>query len=274
MEGCYLAPDPAPRRPALLQCAAMPPLETVFDSAPAFLLACGVLTLAQVVYVLLGFGAGLVAVGLLAFVLPGLEDAVVLLALVNLPAEVAVVAGARKEVSWRGLPLILLGVAVGVPAGAWMLARLEAGLLLAALGALLVVLGSAFLLSPPKRAVAAPPWVGVPVGLASGLLTGLFGTGGPPLVLWFQLRGLPKAAFRGSLMTLFLVMTLVRLPSYVAAGLITAPRLLSALCVLPAVLLGAVLGHRIHLAIEELAFRRLVSAALVAIGLLLLLGLR
>jgi uncharacterized membrane protein YfcA len=66
-------------------------------------------------------------------------------------------------------------------------------------------------------------------------------------------------------------MTAVRVPSYAAFGLITAPRMWSALAVLPAVILGAVIGNRIHLRIEEDTFRRLVSAALLLIGLLLLL---
>jgi uncharacterized membrane protein YfcA len=44
----------------------------------------------------------------------------------------------------------------------------------------------------------------------------------------------------------------------------------SALAVLPAVILGALIGNRIHLRIEESTFRRLVSAALLLIGLLLL----
>ncbi|MGB6367016.1 MAG: sulfite exporter TauE/SafE family protein, partial [Thermoanaerobaculia bacterium] len=55
-----------------------------------------------------------------------------------------------------------------------------------------------------------------------------------------------------------------------AFGLITTPRLWSALAVLPAVLLGAVAGNSIHLRIEESTFRRLVSVALLVIGLLLL----
>ena len=70
-------------------------------------------------------------------------------------------------------------------------------------------------------------------------------------------------------MALFLAMTAVRLPSYVALGLITAPRLLASLLVLPAVLAGAYAGHRIHLDLSETGFRRVVSMALVAIGLLL-----
>jgi uncharacterized membrane protein YfcA len=43
------------------------------------------------------------------------------------------------------------------------------------------------------------------------------------------------------------------------------------LAVFPAVLLGAWIGNRIHLRIDEAVFRRLVSAALVLIGALLLL---
>jgi uncharacterized membrane protein YfcA len=71
-------------------------------------------------------------------------------------------------------------------------------------------------------------------------------------------------------MAIFLLMTLVRVPSYGALGLITAPRLWSSLAVLPAVLVGAVVGQRIHLRIGDDQFRRMVSAALVVIGLLLL----
>ena len=110
--------------------------------------------------------------------------------------------------------------------------------------------------------------------MISGVLTGLFGTGGPPLILYYQLSGVDKTAFRGNLMAIFLLMTTVRVPSYAYFGLITGPRLWSALLVLPAVILGALIGNSIHLRIEETTFRRLVSAALLIIGLLLLIPAR
>jgi uncharacterized membrane protein YfcA len=69
-------------------------------------------------------------------------------------------------------------------------------------------------------------------------------------------------------------MTTVRVPSYAVFGLITAPRLVSSVAVLPAVLLGAFAGQRVHLRLDELQFRRLVSLALVAIGLVLLIPTR
>jgi uncharacterized membrane protein YfcA len=245
-------------------------IETIFDSIPQFLIVCLIVAVAEAVYVLLGFGAGLIAVGTMALLLPELKDAVVLLLLVNLPAELWVVRSSLRKISWRGVLVIFIGVALGIPLGTWWLRWGDASFLLVLLGVFLVAVGAVFLFirSPRWRRMA--PWIAAPVGVLSGILTGLFGTGGPPLILYYQLTGSDKAAFRGNLMAIFLLMTTVRVPSYAVFGLITAPRLWSALAVMPAVIVGAVIGNRIHLRIEEATFRRLVSAALLVIGLLLL----
>jgi len=246
-------------------------IETVFASLPQFLLVCLILAAAEAVYVLLGFGAGLIAVGSLALLLPELRDAVVILLLVNLPAELYIVRTSWRQISWRGVLILFAGVAVGIPLGSWLLRWGDPSFLLTVLGFFLVAVGAIFVLSPSRRSSSHHPWVAPPVGLLSGILTGLFGTGGPPLVLYYQLGGADKTTFRGHLMAIFLLMTTVRVPSYAALGLINAPRLWSALAVMPAVLLGAFIGNRIHLSLEEDSFRRLVSTALLIIGLLLLL---
>ena len=245
-------------------------METVFSSLPQFLVACVVLAFAEAIYVLLGFGAGLIAVGTLALLMPGLRDVVVLLLLVNLPAELYVVVSSRRHISWRGVLLVFVGIAVGIPLGSWLLSAGDLSLLLTLLGAVLVLAGGAFLGAPERAPRSLPRWIAPPIGLISGVLTGLFGTGGPPLIFYYRLRGLDKAAFRSNLMAIFLLMTVIRVPSYAAFGLITAPRLWSSLAVFPAVLVGAWAGNRAHLRIEETTFRRLVSVALVLIGLVLL----
>jgi uncharacterized membrane protein YfcA len=245
-------------------------MDTIFSSPWEFGAACLVLAVAEAVYVLLGFGAGLVAVGGLALLLPDVRDVVVVLLLVNLPAEIFVVASSWKSIAWRGVAALIVGIAVGIPLGSWFLSRGDPSVLLIVLGGVLVVVGGVFLVAPAGRPRTVPGWVHVPIGLLSGTLTGLFGTGGPPLVLYYQIVGVDKVVFRGSLMAIFLTMTLFRVPSYAGLGLVTAERLWSSLLVLPAVLLGALIGNRIHLRIEERTFRRLVAVALVAIGCLLL----
>jgi uncharacterized membrane protein YfcA len=207
----------------------------------------------------------------LALVMPSVRDIVVLLLLVNLPVELSVVGPAWRSIRWREILVVCLGIAVGVPVGTLALRWGEPTLLLTLLGAVLAVAGAAFLLVPAGRPVHWPAWTAAPVGLVAGVLAGLFGTGGPPLVLYYQLSGTAKTVFRNSLMAIFLLVTLVRVPSYLASGLITWPRVVSALAVAPAVALGAWLGHRIHLEVPESSFRKLVSLALIAIGALLLL---
>lgn len=247
------------------------PFPTIFDSWPQLAVTCLVLGLAQAVYVLFGFGSGLIALGLLALVFPSVPDIVVMILVISLPAELWVVWTSRRQIPWREVALIGAGIVAGVPAGTWVLRQGEADFLIAFLGWFLVATGAAFLLLPAHRAVRWPRWSAPPVGLLGGLLSGMFGTGGPPVIIYYRLGGAGKSVFRGSLMAIWLLVTLTRLPSYAAAGLMTPPRLWSGLVILPAVLLGGWAGHRIHLELSEQAFRRCVAVSLAVIGALLLL---
>jgi uncharacterized membrane protein YfcA len=246
-------------------------LEAVFPSTSILLITMAVLLVAEMVYVMFGFGAGLIAVGTLAIFLPELRDIVVILLLVNLPFEIWVVLSSRREIRWHGVGKICAGIAIGVPVGTWFLRFGEPRFLLTGLGFMLILTGGLFLLLRSSWSIRWPKWTGPVFGVVSGFFGGVYSTGGPPVILYYQLSGTSKAAFRGNLMAVFLFITLVRLPTTALAGLITMPRLQAALFVFPAVLLGAWLGNQIHLQIKEELFRRLVSAALVVIGLLLLL---
>jgi uncharacterized membrane protein YfcA len=243
---------------------------TIFADPLQFALTCVILVVAQIIYVLFGFGSGLTAVGSLALLFPEIKDVVVLLLLVNLPAEGLVAWSARHRLEWRPLLGLSAGVVVGIPVGARLLSRGDPILVLTLLGWFLVAVGLVFLRLPSGGRFRPPAWAGPPTGLVSGVLTGLFGTGGPPVIIWYHLSAADKTAFRGHLMTIFLLMTLVRVPSYLANGLLTAPRLWSGLAVLPAALLGAWLGHRLHVRISDRLFQLLVCVLLVLLGTMLL----
>jgi uncharacterized membrane protein YfcA len=246
-------------------------VNTIFESIPVFLTVCLVLSIAQGVYVLFGFGAGLIAVGALALVLPDIQDVVVLLLLVNLPAELFVVLRNWQAIAWRGVLLICIGVAVGIPLGTKLLSSGDPILVLSLLGISLILTGLIFCMMSKPNNITWPGWTAPPLGLLSGTLSGLFGTGGPPLVVYYQLAGVSRTVFRGNLMAIFLLKTMVRVPAYAASDLITLQRLWSGLAVLPAVLIGAWVGHKIHLQITERTFRRMISVVLVLIGILLIL---
>jgi hypothetical protein len=244
--------------------------EFVFTGPWHLAITAAVILVAQIVYVVFGFGSGLIAVGTLALVYPEIRDVVVLLLLVVLPAELGVAASSWRWIRWRETGGLLVGVAPGVVLGAYVLKAGSPTLVLSVLGAFLVLVSLAFLTLREGWRVRWPAWVTPPTGLVSGLLTGLFGTGGPPLIVYYHLAGLDKRSFRGNLMAVFVAMTLLRVVSYTAQGLITAPRLWSGLVLLPVSLLGVWIGQRIHVTLPERTFRRLTSALLGVIGLVLL----
>ncbi|MDA1043823.1 MAG: sulfite exporter TauE/SafE family protein [Verrucomicrobia bacterium] len=244
---------------------------TFFSSPDEFAITCVVLLVAQLIYVMFGFGSGLIAAGGLALVLPELQDVVVLLLVLNLPSELWVCWQSRQDIHWRPIAMLGVGVAFGIPVGTLLLKDGDPRFVLFLLGAFLMAVGLLFLKLPSGGNRRAPRWAAPPVGFVSGLLAGLFGTAGPPLIIWYHLTASSKSAFRGNIMTIFLLMNLVRVPSYAVSGLITPLRLWSALAVLPMALLGAWLGHRLHIRLSEEAFRRLVSGLLIILGLLLVL---
>ena len=243
----------------------------IFETWTQYLLSCGILVIAQLVYVLFGFGSGLIAVGALALIFPDIQDVVVLLLLVNLPAEIWVTWKTRAEVRWRPIAILGVGIGLGIPLGAFILRNCESDFILTLLGVFLVIVGVIFLRLPPSGTKTPAAWLAPPTGLLSGLLTGMFGTGGPPLIVWYHLSAPNKAAFRSNLMTIFLLMTFIRVPSYAVTGMIHPKHLFSMVMVMPAVLLGAWIGNRLHLDVSEILFRRLVSVLLVVLGLVQLL---
>jgi len=247
---------------------AMP--ELIFTTGWQYAATGAVLLVAQIIYVVFGFGSGLIAVGTLALLFPEIRDVVVLLLLVNLPAEASVAFAARREIRWRSAVGLLAGIVPGVTVGTHVLKVASPVLVLTALGGFLVLVSLVFLRLPNGARVHWPRWITPPTGFVSGVLTGLFGTGGPPLIIFYHLSDLPKSVFRGTLMAIFLVMTLLRVVNYAAQGLLTAPRLWSGVALLPVALVGAWIGQRIHIRLSEPVFRRLVAVLLGVTGLLLL----
>jgi uncharacterized protein len=243
---------------------------TFFSSYSQLILACLIILIAQTIYVIFGFGLGLIAVGLLALFIQPITHVIVLILFIGLPAEIYVVYKSWKSLSWRGIFIIGSGVAVGTILGTLILKFGNPDFILTLLAFFLMVSGIIFLIAQSDLVIHWPSWSSPLVGILAGLLDGMFGTGGPPLVFYYQLSGMKKEAFRGHLMTFFLLMTFVRYPSYALSGLITPARFLSAVYIFPVVLLGIWLGNRIHIQFSEKRFRKMISFGLIIIGIILL----
>ncbi len=124
--------------------------------------------------------------------------------------------------------------------------------------------------TPPKSSRAA--WISVPVGLLSGLLGGIFGTGGPPVIIYLAGFGLDKGAFRATLLWFFLIMSFIRGGTYLHAGLLNWQIIHASLWLLPPSIVGTLAGLALHHRLTERRFALLVCILLTLLGTLLLSG--
>lgn len=138
------------------------------------------------------------------------------------------------------------------------------------LGGVILAGGVLLALRPHPRPVRAAGWVDAGIGVAGGLLAGMFAIGGPPLVFHFYRQPLQLPVIRATLLATFAVATATRLVYVGLEGDIDLAMLqLSVLC-LPVVFLATFIGRRYPPPLPDLAMRRLAFALLGLIGLMLL----
>ena len=240
---------------------------------------------AQLIYATVGFGAGMFAVALMALVLPDLAGIVVILLILTFIAELWVLARSWRHIEVRVLAWPIPGLLAGLWLGTRVLITADVGLLKQILGFVVSGTGLYFVyesrienrkqdstnnsLSKPPRA----GWFSLPVGLLSGVLGAIFGTGGPPVIVFLRAYRLNKTPFRSTIMMYFLTMSLLRAGIYSTTGLLTADRALAAVMLLPGSIAGIIIGISIHERISESQFRYVVAVLLVILGVLLAAGL-
>lgn len=255
----------------------LPPL---FPSLFAFILSAAIVAVAQVIYATVGFGVGMFSVALLALLLPDLSGVVGTLWLLTFVTEVWVLAHAWHHARVRLLLGLIPTTILGLWLGTQILVSADVSGLKRALGGIVLAAGIWFLYRDAKAPATvdnarhasgrnARTWLSAPTGLASGLLTGLFGTGGPPVIVFLKSYELEKSAFRATILWFFLLTGMVRGGMYLQAGVLAGDELRAALWLLPGSLAGAVLGSIVHHRISEKVFARVVSVLLVVLGMLL-----
>jgi uncharacterized protein len=218
----------------------------------------------------LGFGEALVAVPLLAFLLP-LTVATPLAVLLSVTVAAIVVLQDHPSIDLRSAAWLLVATLPGLPVGLLLLAAGHQAWLKAALGALILAFS---LVSFSGRVPAhlrsdALGWL-LLCGFCAGVLGGAYGMNGPPLVICGAMRRWTPQQFRATLQAYFLPASLLGLFGYGAAGIwshaVTRDYLLSLPVAVPAVFLGRAINRRLR----GDSFQKYVYAGLAGIGLLLL----
>jgi len=238
-------------------------------SIAEFALCAGFLLTAYFIRGIVGFGSGLIAIPLLALVLP-LPLVVPAVALTDYLASATQGVGNRRDILWPALLPLAPFVLAGVGTALYLFHQVDPGLLTRALGVFVLCYAAYTLLDLHPGRIARPHWA-APLGGLGALVGTLFGTGGPFYVAYLQLWGPHKGQFRATAATAFLIEGSTRMTGYLAAGFFTRDTLLFFALALPLMALGLYAGHHVHTSLSEATFRRLIGVLLLGSGLALLL---
>ena len=243
---------------------------TIFSTVDHYVLVGLIVLLGQTIYTAIGFGSGMVTISLLALCFGNVNMYVPFFLLLCLPAELTVSIRDRHHLDIRRTARLLMYISPGIMLGSYVLKTAPGSGLVLGLGILITLLAVWFLAVEDrwKPTDAGTGWEPV-VGSVSGILGGLYGISGPPLIVYFKARGLDKTVFRVALLTIFLVMTIIRTGTYGAMHLFTIPILVSTAITLPFAIAGMGVGYLLHQTIPELTFKRITSVVLLISGLLL-----
>jgi uncharacterized membrane protein YfcA len=244
---------------------------TFFDSWSQWLIVGAVVFLGQFVYAALGFGSGMVTITLLTLLYGDVSLFVPFFLLLCIPTELLVSIQDRHRIAFGRTGWLLIFLLPTLVLGSYLLVASPQSWLAGALGGVIVLLALYYMFFEERLAFRLD-WPGAMplVGMLSGLLGGLYGISGPPLIVYFKSRRLDKAAFRVALLSIFLVMSLMRVVTYSALHLYTVAVLVSCAWSLPFSLAGLYLGGKAHHHLPERLFRRVTSGVLLLSGLLLL----
>jgi uncharacterized membrane protein YfcA len=237
-------------------------------SLPEILLFTAIVAGAAVTQAVTGFGFTLLALGALGFWMD-VREASLTLAPAGLAVNALLLFRLRTHFSWDGIRPLFLAAVAAVPFGAYLL--IHGNLRLLELILALVMFAS--VVQSFRRAAAAnpQPWhpvrAGIPCGLVGGLLSGAFGTAGPPIVLYLLHRPVTRFQFVAVTQAMFGTAAAIRVLHFIAAGQLTARHLPTLVPGILAAVAGVTLGVTLLHRISERTMRHLVLACVAAAGL-------
>ncbi len=215
---------------------------------------------------LTGFAAGLVVSGIWLQILTPLQAAVLIAAygVVNQSYGIWKV---RDALQWRRILPFVIGGAVGVPLGAYLVTYLDPAYVRFSVGVFLILYSAYNLARPAIAPIKSNRAIDTGIGVLNGLLGGLTGMGGVISSIWVQLGGGPKDTQRAIFQpVLFITMAMATL-TFAASGHLFNIDILKLFFIgLPALLLGLWVGVKLYGKLDDAAFRKAILILLLISG--------
>lgn len=212
-----------------------------------------------------GFGSSAIFVTGVAPVLPPAEVVPITLFL-EIAASVGLLGQVWRHVAWRATAWIMVGAALGMPAGFWLLANLPAGIMRAVISILVLSASLALWFGYQFKGRAGTGHT-FGTGIVSGVANGVAGVGGLPVVLFFLSTAAGAVMSRATLIVYLMLIDIYGAGVAWANGLMSSDVLLrTALFCLP-LFLGVWAGNRHFTKTTPESFRRFTLILLMVLAL-------
>ena len=206
------------------------------------LLLIGVITLgASYIQGVTGFGFGIFAMIFLPRILLYTE-ANLLSSILSSLTSVFVVLTLFRKIHWKNLVFPVIGCLFSTYAAVSFIKTQKNETLILFLGIALVALSLYFFFFSDKCRIKATWYAGLIAGIASGLLSGMFAIGGPPVVIYFLQSEKDTEDYLATISAYFIFSGVISVSTKVAAGFLTNAVLLGIAVGLFGMLVGSFVG--------------------------------
>ena len=238
-------------------------------SLPIFLLAIG----ASFVQRTIGFGFGIFIMSALPFLMPSYAEAVTLSGLLSLTSATIVMIQYIKYVTWKRLLPMIAAFVIFSTAAILLLDRIEGPTMRRILGSVLIFLSlyfSFFKEKLQKFIKPTPGWM-LGTGSVSGVMGGLFGMHGPPIVLYLIVSEPTKDHYMGMIQTYAVITNITMLAVRAYNGYVTPAVGTTYIYALGGLAIGILLGNWVYKHIPNKLFTYIVYAYICISGAIILL---
>lgn len=229
-----------------------------------------IITAAALVQGITSFGFSLLAVPLLALILP-LNQIVPMLVIFSLVLNVIVFSKLTGTLDKKQIILLVSFGLMSIPLGIYALKVVDESLIKLTVGVLIIVSSIAMNFGLKVKFKNQNIAYGL-TGFLSGILNGASSLSGPPVILLLSNEGVDKANFRKTLATYFMTLNFFSIPLFVMNGLITSEVMMTSVQLFPALLIGTLTGLKVGNKIPEHIFKKTTLALIFVMGILTLIS--
>lgn len=217
-----------------------------------------------------GFGSGIFSMLLLPYLFGNTVTAAAVSGMWSTATTVFNAVHHRKHINFRLILPIIIPAMVMVTLSVQLSKSVSTGIMMMVLGGVLILLSIYFLLFSQKLRLKASLPGGIAIGTAGGVLSGLFSTGGPPVVLYLSGIISDKYIYFATIQGYFAITDLYGMGTRIFSGIITWQVLLCAAIGWIGSLIGNTLGGLVFNKINAQTLKNIIYIGMIISGVIMI----